>query len=149
MPRWTPLLLLLPALALAQSPHQDDFQDDFHNAPTEDEIQLLEVFESAPVGTDGPMTARIRNNSDYHLDRLSIRCTVTDREGRRVMRKVVFKSDPIVNIAFAFPPITTPELGIPPGAETRVELYTSDNRWTRGHGEYRYDCEVYGVSGRD
>jgi hypothetical protein len=30
-----------------------------------------------------------------------------------------------------------------------IGLYTKDNRWMRGEGRYRYDCDIAAVAGRD
>ena len=65
-----------------------------------------------------------------------------------MFKRIVFKSKPIFSIYLALPPVRTPEMGIPPGAVAEVGLYTDDNRWSRGEGQYRYDCQLYGVAGR-
>jgi hypothetical protein len=145
--------LLLTCLLVPLAAHADvldpEMRDNDYHGPSSDDIELLSVKESAPVGTAAPFSAKIRNGSAYYLDRLSIACSVTDENGYRAFRKIVFRSAPIMSIDFDFPPITTPEIGVPPGAVTAIPLYTTDNRWTRGNGRYQYDCEVYGVSGRD
>jgi len=146
-----PLLLtcLLLPLAAQADVLNPEMQANEHHGPRNDDIELLSVRETAPVGTKAPFSAKIRNGSAYHLDRISIACTVTDDNGYRAFKKIIFRSAPIMTIDFAFPPVTTPELGVPPGAVTDIPLYTKDNRWTRADGRYTYDCEVHGVSGRE
>ena len=142
------LWLLLPACVSAGSLGPGP-EEDTYRGPTREAIELLAVKETSPYGSDEPFSARIRNGSEYYLDRLAIRCTVTDDRGFRILKSVVFRSDPMLSLHIAIPPIRTPELGIPPGAVATVGLYTDDNRWTRGHGEYRYDCRVHDVDGSE
>lgn len=142
-------LMLLPAYGLADYIGVEDGDEHEYVGPTVDDIELLAVTETSPSGSAQPLSARIRNNAEYYLDRVSIKCTITDERGFRVFKGMVFRSGPLFSLRIAWPPISTPELGIPPGAVTEVGLYTKDNRWTRGHGDYRYDCRIYGVSGRE
>jgi len=143
------LLILLPACGLADYLGVEEGDDHEYVGPTVGEIELLGVSETSPSGSAQPLSARVRNNAEAYLDRLAIKCTITDQRGFRVFKNIVFRSGPLLSVRIALPPISTPELGIPPGAVADIGLYTKDNRWTRGHGDYRYDCRVYGVSGRE
>lgn len=140
--------LLLPALASAEF-----LDDDLHNAeyksPEKEQVELLEVRETSPYGSDNPLSVTIRNNSELYLDRVAIVCTITDQRGYRVFKDIGFQSKPSFSIRIDFPPVSTPELGIPPGAQAKVGLYTDDNRWTRGQGKYRYECEIDDVDGQE
>ncbi len=149
MKKYLLILMLLPACGLTDYLEYEEGNDHEYVGPTVEEIELLGVSETSPSGSAQPLSARVRNNADAYLDRLAIQCTVTDQRGFRVFKDIVFRSGPLFSIRIAWPPISTPELGIPPGAVTEVGLYTKDNRWTRGHGDYRYDCRVHGVSGRE
>jgi hypothetical protein len=137
------LLALFTPAALAQFP-DEDLQEKRYVGPTESEVELLSVRETSPFGSKRPLVAEVRNNSDYYLDRVAIQCTLTDERGFRAFKDIVFKSSPLVSFKIEFPPITTQEMGIPPGEVAEVGLYTTDNRWTRGHGKYTYDCRLYG-----
>jgi len=141
------LILLLPAWCLADV-LDDDYDEGGYQGPEKSQIELIEVKETSPYGSSNPFKAKIKNNSQFYLDRLSLSCTVTDQRGHRVFKELIFKSKPIMSVRFGFPPIKTPEAGIPPGATAEMELYTDDNRWTRGNGAYKYDCRIYGVSGQ-
>jgi hypothetical protein len=140
---------LLTTTAAQADITEDQLEDDRFVGPTEDQVELLEVRESALVGASGPFTVKVRNHSEYYLDRVSVRCEVTDQRGFRVFEEIVFKSASLFAIRLQLPPITTPEMGIPPGAVAEIALDTSNRRWMRGYGQYRYDCEIYGVSGND
>jgi hypothetical protein len=140
-------------LSLIATPVFSQFPDEAaeqgrYVGPVKADIELLAVRETSPFGSRRPLVAEIKNNSEYYLDRLAIQCTITDDRGFRLFRDLVFKSSPSFSVHIEFPPIKTPEMGVPPGAATEVGLYTTDNRWTRGHGAYVYDCDVYGVAGR-
>jgi len=141
------LLLLLPACAAADFLNEEDDGYEYRG-PTKSEIELIEVQETSPYGSEGPLSVQVKNNSDFFLDRVAIQCTISDQRGFRVFKDMVFRSGPIFSVRIDFPPFWTPEMGIPPGAVSEVGLYTDDNRWTRGNGAYRYDCQMYGVSGR-
>ena len=143
------LLLLLPGCGVADYLAADDAGDTRFVGPSNAEVELLAVRETSPYASSHPLSARIRNHSGLYLDRLAIACSLTDPRGFRVFKRLIFKSQPLFSVRIGFPPVSTPEMGIPPGAEAVVGLYTDDNRWTRGHGDYRYDCQVYGVSGRE
>lgn len=140
------LALASPA-AFAQFPH-DDEEEHQYVSPTKSEIELLEVRETSPYGSKHPLAAKVRNDSQQYLDRVAIECNITDQRGFRVFKDIVFKSSPLFSVTIAFPPVTTQASGIPPGAVADVELYTDDNRWTRGDGQYNYDCSLYGVGGK-
>lgn len=140
-------LLLLP-IGVSAGVMPDHEHDNGFVGPSVADVELLNVGETAPYGSTNPLAAKIRNNSASYLDRIAIKCTIVDAAGNRTFRRLIFKSAPLFSIDMALPPITTPEMGIPPGAETEVALYTDDDRWQRGFGDYSYDCEMYGVSGR-
>ena len=142
------ILALATPAAFAQFP-DEDLQENRYVSPTKNEIELLSVRETSPYGSKRPLEAKVRNNSRQYLDRVVIQCTITDKRGFRVFNDIVFKSSPLFSVKIQFPPITTQEIGIPPGSVAAVGLYTTDNRWTRGHGEYTYDCHLYGVGGQD
>ena len=148
MKNYLAILMLFSAYAMADYPdvEPDDTQ---YVGPDPKDVELIAVKESSPYGSDRPLVATIKNNSALYLDRVSIRCTITDARGHRVFKKIVFKSNPMFSVKIEFPPISTPELGIPPGAVTEVGLYSDDNRWFRANGDYRYDCQIYGVSGQE
>ena len=148
MKRYCAILMLASGLAMAEYPDVEP-DDTEYVGPDPKDVALLSVKETSPYGSDRPLSARIKNNSDLYLDRVSIKCTITDARGYRKFKKIVFKTKPMLSVKFAFPPIVTPEMGIPPGAEAEIGLYTDDNRWIRGNGDYQYDCQVYGVSGRE
>lgn len=127
----------------------DDHEEEQRfEGPAVSEVELLEVKETSPYGSDRPFAAKIRNNTALYLDRVAIKCTVTNKRGHRLFKDLVFRTNPSFSIRIGFPPVTTPEMGIPPGETTEVGLYTEDNRWTRGDGEYLYDCHMHAVSGR-
>ena len=147
MKRIAPFALILVCPSVWADLSSYESEDTGYVGPARADVELLEVYESRLSGAKAPLTVRIKNHSDYYVDRIAVDCEVTDTRGFRVFESLVFKSAPSFSIRLQFPPITTPEMGIPPGAAAEVELYTSDNRWTRGHGEYTYDCETYGVSG--
>ena len=154
-PAWmTPMTRTALALVLIAPPVLAQFPDEVaeegrYVGPTEGDIELLAVRETSPYGSKRPLVAEIKNNSHYYLDRLAIQCTITNDRGFRLFKDLVFKSSPIFSVNIGFPPIKTPEMGIPPGSVAEVGLYTTDNRWTRGHGAYVYDCRVYGVGGQE
>ncbi len=147
MKRYIAFLFILPGYVAAdfQGEHGDESR---FVGPTKSQVELIEVKETSPYGSDNPLAAKIKNNSDLYLDRVAIKCTITDQRGYRLFKSLVFRSKPIFSIRIAFPPISIPEAGIPPGTIAEVGLYTKDNRWTRGDGDYQYDCHMYGVSGR-
>jgi hypothetical protein len=138
---------LAPAVALAQPPH--DEPEGRYIGPVKEDVEILEVTETPPVGSSHSLQVKVKNNSKYYLDRVAIQCNVTNKQGFRVFKDMVFKSAPTFSIKIAFPPITTPEIGIPSGAVADIGLYTTDNRWFRGFGEYSYDCWMYGVAGSE
>ena len=148
MKNYLALLLLLPGWVAADFLDEDAEWNE-PRGPAKSEIQLVEVKETSPYGSERPLSVKVKNNSDVYLDRVAIECTITDRRGFRVFKDLVFKSGPIFSVRIALPPVRTPEIGIPPGRVTEVGLYTDDHRWTRGDGAYRYDCEIYGVGGRE
>lgn len=148
MKRYCAIMMLFSGLAIADYPDVEPDSSQYVG-PHPKDVELISVEETSPYGSDRPLSITIRNHSELYLDRVSIKCTITDARGHRAFKKVVFKSNPILSPRIAFPPISTPELGIPPGARAEVGLYTDDNRWFRGHGDYRYDCQIYGVSGRE
>ena len=143
----------LLALMLTQGPvHADYFAvesggDEYHG-PTTDEVELVAVRETTPYGSDNPFAVTVTNHSEFYLDRVALLCDVTDLRGHRVFKGIRFKSGPAFTIRISFPWIRTPEKGIPPGATTEIGLYSDDNRWFRGHGDYLYDCRINGVGGR-
>jgi hypothetical protein len=148
MKRYLTLLLLWPALVNADYFNVEGGGDGFVG-PALDEIELISIEETSVYGSERPLSVKVRNNSDLYLDRVAIECTITDWRGHRAFKDIVFKSKPIFSIDFAIWPIKTPEMGIPPGATADVGLYTDDNRWMRGRGSYKYDCDIHGVAGRE
>ena len=140
------LTAALPLTVMAGDVLDED--DDYHTAgPSKDQIELLDVQETSPYGSDNPLQIKIANKSPYYLDRVAIRCTIYDKYGGRLFKNIIFQSQPRMSLDFSFPFVKTPEMGIPPGAIALVDLYTEDNRWMRGNGKYVYKCEIYGVSG--
>lgn len=147
MKRLVMLLILITPPVLAR--HPDEIQDERYVGPEQKEIELLGVRETTPYGSDRPLVAKVKNNSKYYLDRVAVECTITDERGFRIFKDIVFKSSPVFSIKSQWPPITSQELGIPPGATTEVGMYSEDTRWSRGFGKYTYDCHMYGVAGKD
>lgn len=141
------VLLLLQGLAHAVS-FDDESGEDQYQGPKMDEVELVAVSETAPYGSDNPFVATVTNGSEFYLDRVAVLCEVTDLRGHRVFKGIQFKSGPAFSVRMSFPWIRTPEKGIPPGATTDIGLYSDDNRWFRGHGNYLYSCRINGVSGR-
>jgi len=141
------LLLSLPGWVAADL-LDDDVGGYRAEGPTKSQIELLAVQETSPYGSERPLSVTVKNHSEFYLDRVAIQCTITDQRGFRVFKDIVFKSKPMLTVRLYMPPIRTPQLGIPPGAVAEVGLYTNDTRWSRGDGAYRYDCQLYGVSGR-
>lgn len=141
------LLLFFPAWAAADL-LDDDVEGYRVQGPTMSQIELLGVQETSPYGSDRPLSVKVKNRSEFYLDRVAIQCTVTDQQGFRAFKDIVFKSKPMLTIRLYVPPIRTPEMGIPPGAVADVGLYTDDTRWSRSDGAYHYDCRLYGVGGR-
>ncbi len=136
---------LLPLTVVADVLDEDD--DYRTEGPSKDQVELLDVQENPPYGSDNPLQVKIANKSPYYLDRIAIRCTIYDKYGSRLFKNIIFQSQPRMSLDFSFPFVKTPEMGIPPGAIALVDLYTEDNRWMRGNGKYVYKCEIYGVSG--
>ena len=149
MKHYLPLFLLLPTLAVADYLAVETDQDDGFVGPTTADVELMAVDETSPYGSSHPLSARVRNNSEFYLDRVAIDCTLTDERGFRVFRDIRFRSGPAFSVRIALPPISMPEQGVPPGGEAEFGLYTKDNRWIRGEGRYRYDCDISAVAGRD
>lgn len=147
MKRLAIALALVSSAALAE--HPGDQQENRYTSPTVDEVELLSVEETPPVESDRPLQVRVQNNSSYYLDRVAIECDITDAKGFRAFKDIVFKSSPVFSIKPQWPPITTQQIGIPPGATATVGLYTEDQRWTKGLGNYAYDCHVYGTGGQE
>jgi hypothetical protein len=143
------LMLAAPVALAVQDP--DEMVQHQHKGPSQDEVELIEVREAPLYGADNPLVAKIKNKSAYYLDRVAIECEITDsRSGFRVFKDIVFKSNSTFTIKTKWPIIDTPELGIPPNAVTDVGLYTEDTHWSRGGaGKYRYNCSLYGVSGKE
>jgi len=111
--------------------------------PREDEVILQKVFESPRYNSSHPLSARIKNSSRFYLDRLAIECTLSDSKGIRLFRRIVFKSNTILNTAI----LGSDKLGIPPGATSDVGLYTTNNEWRPG--DHTYNCVIYGVNGSE
>lgn len=149
MKRILAVLMLLPGLAAAEYKSVQETQQNEYVGPTKDEVALLEVSETPPVGEDRPLSVKVKNNSQYYLDRVAVECDITDDKGYRAFKDIVFKSKPMFSVRMAWPPISTPEMGIPPGTVADIGVYTDDNRWMRGFGKFSYDCKMYGVSGRE
>jgi hypothetical protein len=147
MRRLAILLTLTTSSVLAQ--HPDEMMERKYVGPEQKDIELIEVRETPPYGSDRPLVAKVSNNSKYYLDRVAIQCNITDERGFRIYKDIVFKSSPVFSIKSQWPPITSQELGIPPGTVTDVGLYSTDTRWSRGFGKYKYDCHMYGVAGQD
>ncbi|GEM_PF-3859839 len=134
-------LALCATGALAGFP-DEDLQNHQYTGPEKDDIQLLEVRETPPMGSQRPLVAKVTNHSKFFLDRLAIQCTLYDQQGYRLFKDLVFQSSPLLGFG-------NRKLGMPPGATGEVGLYTTDYRWTKGDGKYRYDCQVYGVRGSE
>jgi hypothetical protein len=147
MKKFVLILTIAAPLAFAQPPHDEPAKH--YIGPTMEEIEILEVTETPPVDSSHPLMVKVVNHSAYYLDRVAIECNITNQKGFRVFKDMVFKSAPVFSLKIAFPPVKTPEMGIPPGATADIGLYTTDNRWTRGFGEYSYDCHIYGVGGNE
>lgn len=118
----------------------NDRQPD-HAGPRKDEVILHKLSESPRVNSDYPLSASIENRSRFYLDRLAITCVLNDSRGHRAFKRIIFKSETVLNAVF----LGSGRLGIPPGRMADVGLYTADNHW-RPSG-YTYDCAVYQVSG--
>ncbi len=138
-------LALVGSTALAVGAEQENR----YVSPTVDEVELLSVSETPPVDSDRPLQAKVHNNSSHYLDRVALLCDITDENGFRAFKDIVFKTSPVFSIKPQWPPITTQEIGIPPGAIATVGLYTENSRWTKGLGKYHYDCRIYGTGGQD
>ena len=118
----------------------DDSQPDYAG-PRRDEIILHKVTETPRVNSEYPLSATIENRSRFYLDRLAIKCVLSDSRGYRVFKRIIFKSDTVLNTVF----LGSGRLGIPAGRMVDVGLYTANNQWRPG--DYTYDCTVYQVSG--
>ena len=149
MKKILPLLMLLPGWAGADYLAVEESGDKEFIGPTTEEIELLSIAETPLYGSDRSIAVKVRNNSQVYLERVAVKCDITDAKGFRLFKGMVFKSDPLFSIRLKFPPISTAERGIPPGAEAEVGVYTDDNRWTRGNGAYNYHCKMYGVGGSE
>lgn len=143
------LIALMLMNGLAQADYLGVESDEHeYQGPKSEDVELVAVKEASPYGSENPLSVTVINRSDFYLDRVAVVCDVTNRLGHRVFKGIQFKSAPAFSIRISFPWIHTPERGIPPGAMTDIGLYSNDNRWFRGHGEYSYDCRINGVSGR-
>jgi hypothetical protein len=143
------ILLLMSGFASADHLSVEGDQGADYEGPERQEIEIISVTETPPVGSDHPLAVKVRNNSSSYLDRVAIECTITDDRGHRVFEKITFRSAPLFSVGIEWPPILIAEMGIPPGAEAEIGLYTDNKRWMRGEGAYRYDCHMDSVGGRD
>lgn len=140
------LIFLVGLPVLAMGGVLDEDEDLQAKTSYKGQIELLEVRETSPYGSDNPLQIKVANKSTRYLDRISIQCTIYDKYGSRLFKDIVFQSQPKRSLDFSFPFIKTHGMGIPPGAIALVDLYTENNRWMRGNGKYIYDCVIKDVS---
>ena len=87
--------MLISPILLAQYRHPDEMMEQPSKVgPELGDVALTEVKETSPYGSEHPLAATIKNNSEYYLDRVAIECNITDDRNVRVFKDIVFQSNP-------------------------------------------------------